>query len=491
MTNLTRIRAAVAACAVLALSLAAGPPAQASITTFTASAYTAPAGTPIVLVAGSDASQAGATVSFSANGTQLAVVPVASGQAVLSWTPVYAGRYAVTASDGGSTASLTVTATTASTATVLSAPSSAQVGSPMTMTVTVTTASPSALRPAGTATVYLADGTPVGSAALSPVANPGQSVALVTWTPTQAGSVGLYAAYAPQAGTAAAASQSPVDTVLASASGAAISLVMPPTVALGVTVPMVAQAASGVTGTVAFSVSGVAIGGPVPISNGVATAPWTPTAAGPVTIQALLLGSPQGGVATETVTVQGSTNPDTITITSLAGTPWQQTTALLMLNGQSVTGRASSLSGAPVSLQVAYGQCAISGLTLTAQSGAGTCLITASTPGGSGYGPVTQGYTVQLSPGNQVLKVVPRKSGTLRRGTMVMLEGSGGSDTSAGQNARWKVTSGSRACALEVATDGAVWVRGVRNGSCTVVGTAPAVPGQWNALSVSRTYRVR
>jgi hypothetical protein len=137
------------------------------------------------------------------------------------------------------------------------------------------------------------------------------------------------------------------------------------------------------------------------------------------------------------------------------------------------------------------GPCQVSGLSLVVDTGSGQCNIVASSPGGPGYAPVQQGYTVIASPGTQVATFQPLPSGRVNKGRTIRLEAPGGSKTNAGQTINWRVTSGARNCQLRFPSNGAVNLRTVRSGNCEVRGTAPAVSGQWNRMQINRTYRVR
>jgi hypothetical protein len=474
-------------------ALAAAPAAHAYVTSFYASAYSITVGAPVTLTAYSNSPLMGASVQFSVNGNPLATVAVTGGQAQLVWTPPAAGTYTVTANDGQSSNSFTVTVTAVSTQTVSSSPNTAQIGVPVPITVTVTSASPSNVQPQGSVTFFQTNGAPLATVALSATGNPAQTYATVSWTPTVAGQVAFYALYNPAAGAPTLASQSQVDSFLVTATGTSIALHLPPTYPLGTPAVLTANVAPGITGNVVFLVNNAAVSPAVAIANGTASYPWTPTAAGQTTVQAQLNSSnpAQNTTVTDIVTVQGSTNQDVIYVSSPGKPVLSQTTALLMANGQTIQATGTTLSGAAVTFAVASGQCTFAANVLTAQSGSGICHVTATSAGGNGYGPVTQGYTINLTPGKQNPKVTPDKSGTVKAGTNIYLEKAGLSDTNAGQNVTWRVTSGASLCKVQYPASGAAYLHTSRTGTCTVKGTAPAVPGQWSALTITRTYRVR
>jgi len=62
--------------------------------------------------------------------------------------------------------------------------------------------------------------------------------------------------------------------------------------------------------------------------------------------------------------------------------------------------------------------------------------------------------------------------------------------TNADQRITWKVTKGAKVCSLKTKS-GTTRLTMKTSGRCTVRGTAPAVAGQWNAFSTSRTYRAK
>ena len=77
---------------------------------------------------------------------------------------------------------------------------------------------------------------------------------------------------------------------------------------------------------------------------------------------------------------------------------------------------------------------------------------------------------------------------------MLVLESPGQTDTNAGQNIGWKILKkggGRKHCKLLYPDNGSVTVRIKSKGECTVVGTAPAVAGQWQKFRTVRKYRGR
>ena len=104
----------------------------------------------------------------------------------------------------------------------------------------------------------------------------------------------------------------------------------------------------------------------------------------------------------------------------------------------------------------------------------------ASSAGGNGYAPVTYGYTIKLVPGTQVATLSAPPSGRYKVGRVLVLESPGQQDTNAGQNITWKLKkAGKKNCQLLYPNNGSVTLRIKSKGTCTVLGTAPGVAGQW------------
>lgn len=65
-----------------------------------------------------------------------------------------------------------------------------------------------------------------------------------------------------------------------------------------------------------------------------------------------------------------------------------------------------------------------------------------------------------------------------------------GTVTNLGQPVTWKVTKGASVC--KVKTGGGYYkLKLVKAGKCTVIGSAPAVAGQWSNFSTSRKYSAK
>ncbi len=327
---------------------------------------------------------------------------------------------------------------------------------------------------------------------LTPGPGTGQSYAYYSWTPTAPGQYIVQATYQPSGGNAAG-STSAQDIIQATPSGGTISLKAPGTMTQGVPVTLTASVApSNVQGTVGFTLNGNPISAAIPITNGTATFQWTPNVVGQVTLGASYTTNQGGSGSTTDVVniVAGPSQTDSITLVQPGWGPWAPNGSYTLGNGSNFTFQATSLSGAPVTLSET-GPCQVGGLTINVPTGSGVCNLQASSPGGNGYAPVTFGYTVNLIPGVQVANIAAPPSGRFKVGRVLVLESPGQADTNAGQNIGWKVLKkggGRKHCKLLYPDNGSVTLRIASKGSCTVVGKAPGVAGQWQPFKTARNY---
>ena len=380
-----------------------------------------------------------------------------------------------------------------STVTTISAPNTATIGQSTTINITVTSGGGSQYTPAGQ--VRLTDSSGAQYALMNLTAGPGagQSFAYYRWTPTTAGTFLFVATYVPAAGSQASASTSVQDAVIATPSGNTISLTAPPNLTVGAPVTLVATVYPASTqGTVGFNVNGAWISASIPLVNGRATFPWTPTTPGTVTLGASYTTNNGGsGSTTDVVTVGGSTLTDVITLVQPGWGNWSNGGSYNMGNGSNFAFQASTLSGAPVTLSE-NGPCQVSGLRLSVNSGSGNCVMKAVSPGGNGYSGVTYTYNINLVPGTQTANIAAPPSGSYKAGRALVLESPNATDTNAGQNINWVIKKGGKKhCALLYPSTGAVTLRIKNKGTCTVIGNAPGVNGQWLPFQTARNYTGR
>ena len=388
---------------------------------------------------------------------------------------------------------LTLSVSAVSTTTTISAPNTATVGQQLTINTLVTSNGGSQLPPTGQ--VRLTDANGAQYALMNLTAGPGngQAFAYYQWTPKTAGTFLFIATYIPAAGVPASASTSVQDAVIATPSGNTISLTAPPNLSVGAPVNLVATVyPSNIQGSVGFNVNGAWISPSIPLVNGQATFSWTPTAAGKVTLGASYTTNNGGsGSTTDVVTVNAPTATDVITLVQPGWGNWSNGGSYNMGNGSNFTFAASTLSGAPVTLSE-NGPCQISGLTLSVNSGSGNCTMKAVSPGANGYSGVTYTYNINLVPGIQTANISAPNSGSYKVGRVLVLESPNANDTNAGQNINWVIKKGGKKhCALLYPSTGAVTLRIKNKGTCTVVGKAPGVSGQWQPFQTARNYTGR
>ena len=423
--------------------------------------------------------------------------PVAGGSTTFQWVPLSTGAASLSMTSGGiggcdTTTSQAVSIGQTSTSTSISAPNNAKVGVAVQITVTVQSTPPSTYQPTGQVVVRDINGATLATMGLTPSSTPGQSFAYWWWTPQSAISYTFQATYNGDAN--ATRSVSPQDVTIASPSGNPIALSLPPTLQAGVPNTLKANVyPSTLQGSVGFTLNGQPISASIPIVNGTATFQWTPpaSAAGTQTIGASFTTN-QGGSGSTSQQISITASPsaaDQITLTQPGFGTWAPNGTYRIPNGTTVTFSASSLSGSPVTLSET-GPCQVNGLTLVVDTPNAQCNLVASTAGGNGYAPARVGYTVLTGVGQQTANVNPPISGRVNKGRAIVLEGPGQGDTNAGQNIVWRVQKGSKSvCKLGFPADGSVTVKLTKSGQCTVVGSAPGVPGQWSPYRISRTYR--
>ena len=499
MTPLRRISGQAARLAVIGSLVAAGLGIAAAPASATVSGFGGPVGvTQTVTVTNTSPNLVGQStcnVQPTING---ALQPAATGALIngtltFQWTPQIVGAATFSLTDCSTSSTIPAASITqVNTTTVISTPNTAPLNQATKVLVTVQSASPSAYTPTGQVVVRNANGAVLQTMGLTPGPGVGQSFAYFWWTPTVAGTYFFIATY--NGDSNARTSVSPQDTIIATPSGGTISLTAPATMTQGVPVQLIATVFPvGTRGSVGFTVNGAPISASIPINaNGQAAFLWTPNVAGQITLGASYTTNQGGsGSTTSRVTiVPGPAQTDIITLVEPGFGTWNPNGVYTRPNGTTITFQASTRSGAAVTL-TETGPCQVSGLTLVVDTGSGQCNLVASSPGGPGYAPVQQGYTVITAPGTQVLTFQPPRSGRVNKGRTLRMEAPGGSETSAGQTITWRVTSGGRNCQLRFPSNGAVNLRTVRTGDCNVRGIADAVPGQWNRMVVNFTYRVR
>lgn len=475
----------------LATLLLGAPPAQAAYSiAFTPSGGTV--GTPIVLTASVSSGQAGVgvgKVTYVAGGTAVATAAVdATGVvAAASWTPLTAGSvavYAAYASTDGTQAatssSSSVSIARAPTVTTLTMPATARVGTAVRITAAVTAG---AYIPTGSVTFLLPDGTVLTAATLD-----ANGVATISvQMPAQPSTYQVSARYNPDANTLGSTSVSGSTLVTETGSNVALS-VSSSTVVVGTPVTLTAAITpSTATGTVTFQ-AGATVLGSAAVTGGKATLAWTPTAGGAVTLTAAYRATGSSvvtGTTSVVVTVVATLPADRITIGPVGQAPWAPRAGYPLRNASSVTVASSSQSGAPVTLAIS-GPCTLTGQSIRASTGSGSCTLSASSPGRGSFGPGTQVNIMTLIRGVQTATLNPPPAGTLQRGRYYRLAAPG-TVTSAGNPVKWRVSFAPKRCKVLKQSDGSYLLRAKKVGRCNVKAYSKTVPGQW--LSFKKYYR--
>ncbi len=396
---------------------------------------------------------------------------------------------------GDTSNSVNLNVTAVATTTTITAPNVATVGQPFQVNILVSSSGGSSYSPIGQVRVTDANNVVINTSVLTASPGTGTSFAYFNFTPPAAGTFFFIATYLPSSGSQATASApSAQDAVIATPSGNTIALSLPPSLNQGTPVNLLATVyPSSIQGTVAFTLNGNGISPAVPIVNGRATYTWTPNVSGTVTMGANYT-TPNGGFGQTSQSINIVAAPaaaDVITLVQPGWGAWVNGGSYSMGNGSNFTFQASTLSGAPVTL-AETGPCVVQGLTLQVNTGSGVCNMKATSRGGNGYSGVTYNYTINLVPGQQSATLSAPASGRYKVGRVLVLESPGQQDTNAGQNINWNVKKpGKKTCQLLYPNNGAVTLKIKRKGSCTVIGSAPGVDGQWLKFQTARNYTGR
>ena len=101
-------------------------------------------------------------------------------------------------------------------------------------------------------------------------------------------------------------------------------------------------------------------------------------------------------------------------------------------------------------------------------------------------------YTINLVPGIQIATLNAPVSGRYKVKKVLVLETASQQNTSAGQNISWKLKKKGRSnCKIMNRDSGAVTLKILKKGTCTVLGRAPGVSGEWNTFKTARKYTGR
>jgi len=409
--------------------------------------------------------------------------------AEVSWIPVAAGSVSVQATfknDAAqeSSAQRDVDIAKVDTVTSTTTPGTATTSTAISLIATVRAAQ-GQYAPTGNVTFYLKGGSALGSAALT-----SKGVATLKYTtPANVGNIAVYAVYAGDA--SANPSRSSDDSIKITAKVSTVSLIVPQTNYVNTGVVLTAKIdPSTATGTVDFFVNGKFLG-TSKVVKGVAVITWVPNATGTFTLTAKYSGGSgvDPGTATNKVTVSQQLKTDQITVDPVGSAGiWVPGSTITLSNGARVQLAVSSASRLKIALNVT-GPCSLDGLTLQINGVGAPCVLAASTGGGNGYAPVSQSYNVLPAAGAQTARVLAPSSGSYRKGSRLKLSRMA-STTNIGQQVTWRVTKGKKRCKVYT-TSKLFKLKLKKRGKCRVVGSAPAVPGQWGSFYTKRVYRIR
>jgi hypothetical protein len=339
------------------------------------------------------------SVTFTSGATsavlQTTINPLGFGS--ITWTPASAGSWTISGTGTlASAGSTTIIVTQMPTSTTLLVPNQTRNGVAANAVITVTAPIGTAA-PAGTVALNNGFGTQISTAALAPVAGAAQSSATIPWTPGAVGFLPLTAVYTPSS-PAFAPSSSPLAQSLASDAAQTVALQVPQTFHVGQPATLTAILGPGVSaGTVAFWLDNKGLSASIATVNGQASYTWTPSSA---TVQTLSVqfsatNGNSSGTSAQPVNVLMPVVADPITVDPAGSAVWSTTQPNAMTAGASVALAATSGSGTTVVLSE-NGPCIINGSTLTVLS-AGTCTVTATSPGAGTYAPGIQNYTVSIT----------------------------------------------------------------------------------------------
>ena len=397
-----RLRASVAAAAILALTaslgLAVGSPASAASNGFIA-APNGMVGVPETITVNAPSAKGQVvTIGLQIGGTAqtLQTTIGSNGFGSIVWTPAAAGTWQINGLGSiVSSGSTNITVVPMPTYTVLLAQSAVQQGANNNILAAVV-APIGNLSPTGTVTLQTAGGAALSSGAVTGQYGASTGTATIPWNPSTGGPVAIQATYTPASG-GQIGSTSPVSQPNSIAGVTPVSVRWPANLYVGSTTVLQAVLGNGLPdGSAAFSMDGIGISGSIPTQNGVASFQWAPPVSGIHTISVNYTGNQPGfsGSASQVVNVQAARVADNITVNPPTQPVWSIAQPIIMRTNTSVTLVGTSTSGTTV-LFSEQGPCVIAGATLRAL-GAGQCQVTAFTPGNSALTPGSETYTITV-----------------------------------------------------------------------------------------------
>jgi hypothetical protein len=348
------------------------------------------------------------TLLFSLNGTSIVQQPVtlnAQGGGSIQITPPAAGAWTITGVGAlASAAPLNITVSPITTTTVLSSVNQAQAGVATTMTIQVESNAGNYV-PAGSVVIGNGAGVTYGTAALVGSGS-GLATTSFSWTPPSPGVFPVVATYQPAAGlggTANAVGSSSSDSIQVLATVPLVTLRLPTVFVIGAPVTMTAVISNPqLTGSAAFlnTINGTQTGisGSIPLSGSQSSMVWTPTALGNQSITADFSASNANtsGSSTQAIVVQPLGAPDPMSVSGNGLGVLRVNVPVTAGTSQRIAISTSSGSGAAVNLSEG-GPCLLVGGTLVTPSSPGTCILTASSPGGAQFSANTASFVINVT----------------------------------------------------------------------------------------------
>jgi hypothetical protein len=324
-----------------------------------------------------------------------------NGYGYLTWTPSFGGSWTINGLGNIiSSGSTTINVAAMPTYTVLLAQNNIQTG--VTNNLLAAVIAPiGSIAPTGNVYLATTTGNGITTQPLNGLFGGTTATAVLPWNPSSGGAIPIQATYT-SATSGNTNSQSAVSQPNVTSVDSIVSMRWPAT--LYVNQPTVLQAVLGngiPQGSAAFSIDGQAIGGSVPTVNGVATQTWTPSAGGIHTIvvtftsNAPTAAQAVSSVSTQAVNIQPSKAQDNITVDPPTMPAWSIAAPIVMKAGSNLTLAGTAVSGSTVVFSE-QGPCYINGSVLYAPS-AGSCQITAVSPGNATLNPTTETYTVTVT----------------------------------------------------------------------------------------------
>ena len=327
------------------------------------------------------------------------------------WTPSNAGAWSIAGAGSFSSASAgNLMVSAVPTITTLYAANQAPVNTLTTLTAVVAPTGGVAT-PSGSVIFTDQFGSTLGSVPVVSTTT-GLGTANFAWTPTSpTPGITVTATYSPSAGaggSANALASSSTDGIQVTSVTPVVSLKLPGTLVVG-RVTDVTAIVAGVTGSDGSPIQGsvalinnvngavTGISGSVALTGSQATATWTPTSPGNqlIVAQFSATNSFVSGSDTQAVNVLPAPGADPISLGVQGSAAWPAGGTVSVPANASLQLFTTTGSGAPASISES-GPCLVNGNTLVTSTAAGTCTLTASSPGTTAFASNQATVTIQV-----------------------------------------------------------------------------------------------